>query len=219
MTIAGGRHDLVIDNTFSGNKAWGILLRALSGDRRTAAAGPRRRPLSRRDRIGQRRKRTCCYFDDYANEIASNTFANNGGYGNPTNGDIGEVSNPEADGNCWHGNIEVGGGAPTSDPLGIETTHGTCGQPNSGEPASSVLGVAGDLRLAAAGRMPRTARVWVPALQRSQIDAAACPAHDAQPVRRRARERLVRALSDDGAARRRSVAARAETGDGAVLRL
>jgi hypothetical protein len=81
-----------------------------------------------------------CYYDDYANEIANNVFSANGGFGNPTNGDIGEVSNPETDGNCWHGNTEKGGGEPGSYPPSIQTTHGTCGQPNSGEPASSVLG-------------------------------------------------------------------------------
>jgi hypothetical protein len=80
-----------------------------------------------------------CYFDDFANEIVGNKFSHNGAYGNPTIGDIGEVSNPQPDGNCWHNNVELGGGTLTSYPPEIQTTHGTCGQPNSGEPPSSVL--------------------------------------------------------------------------------
>ncbi|HEY4897815.1 MAG TPA: hypothetical protein VII01_17225, partial [Solirubrobacteraceae bacterium] len=80
-----------------------------------------------------------CYFDDFANEIAGNTFSHNGSYANPTNGDIGEVSNPETDGNCWHDNVEAGGGTPSSTPPAIQSTHGTCAQPNSGETLASVL--------------------------------------------------------------------------------
>jgi hypothetical protein len=138
MTIAGGRHDIVTENTFSGNKAWGILLVPFPA----TETPPSQIPESDRCRggIGTGSGETyVCYYDDFANEIANNKFSSNGGYGNPTNGDIGEVSNVEADGNCWHGNTEAGGGTPSSYPLLIESTHGTCGQPNSGEPASSVL--------------------------------------------------------------------------------
>ena len=138
MSIAGGRHDLVIDNTFSGNKAWGVLLVPFPA----TESPPSQIPAEDRCRggVGSGSGETyVCYYDDFANEIASNSFANNGGYGNPTNGDIGEVSNPETDGNCWHGNTEVGGGTPGSYPPAIETTHAVCGQPNSGEPPSSVL--------------------------------------------------------------------------------
>ena len=139
MTIAGGRHDLVIDNTFSGNNAWGIALLPYPATEEPPPQVPEEDRC--RGGIGSGSGETyVCYYDDYANEITGNTFANNGGYGNPTNGDIGEVSNAEADGNCWHGNSEAGGGTPSSYPLAIESTHGTCGQPNSGEPASSVLG-------------------------------------------------------------------------------
>jgi hypothetical protein len=43
--------------------------------------------------------------------------------------------------NCWHGNVEEGGGEPTSEPKAIQTTHGNCAAPDSGgEPATSVLG-------------------------------------------------------------------------------
>jgi hypothetical protein len=138
MTIAGGRHDLVAENVFAGNGAWGIALLPYPA---TEAPPPQVPEADRcKGGIGSGSGETyVCYYDDYANEIEGNTFAHNGSFGNPTNGDIGEVSNPETDGNCWHGNTEAGGGEPSSYPPAIQSTHGTCGQPNSGEPAASVL--------------------------------------------------------------------------------
>jgi hypothetical protein len=134
MTIAGGRHDLVIGNTFANNNAWGILLLPYPA---TEAPPP---VANCNGGVGSGSGKTyVCYFDVFGNEIAGNTFSHNGAYGNPTNGDMGEVSNPEPDGNCWHGNVEAGGGTPSSTPAAIQTTHGTCGQPNSGEPVTSVL--------------------------------------------------------------------------------
>jgi hypothetical protein len=134
MTIAGGRHDIVVGNTFANNNAWGIALLPYPA----TEAPPE--VANCNGGVGSGSGETyVCYFDDFANEIVGNKFSHNGSYGNPTNGDIGEVSNPEPDGNCWHNNVELGGGTLTSYPPEIQTTHGTCGQPNSGEPASSVL--------------------------------------------------------------------------------
>jgi hypothetical protein len=134
MSIAGGRHDLVVDNTFSGNGAWGVALVPFPATESPPEVA------KCEGGVGTGSGETyVCYFDNWANEVEHNTFSNNGGFGNPTNGDIGEVSNPNADGNCWHNNVEAGGGEPTSYPLAIQTTHGTCGQPNSGEPITSVL--------------------------------------------------------------------------------
>ena len=139
MTIAGGRNDLVADNVFSHNDAWGIALLPYPA----VEAPPPQIPESDHCRggIGTGSGETyVCDYDDFANEVEGNKFSDNGSYGNPTNGDIGEVSDPETEGNCWHGNTD-NGGEPTSYPLEIQTTHGTCGQPNTGEAATSVLGV------------------------------------------------------------------------------
>jgi hypothetical protein len=134
MTIAGGRHNLVVENTFSGNGAWGVALLPYPATESPPEVA------KCQGGVGSGSGETyVCYFDDWANEVEHNTFSNNGGFGNPTNGDIGEVSNPNADGNCWHGNVEAGGGEPSSYPLAIQSTHGTCGQPNSGEPVTSPL--------------------------------------------------------------------------------
>ena len=56
----------------------------------------------------------------------------------------GEVADPSAEttNNCWHNNVERGGGEPSSEPVDIQSTHGTCGGTNlGGEPATSTLSV------------------------------------------------------------------------------
>jgi hypothetical protein len=139
MTIAGGRHDLVVGNTFANNNAWGIVLLPFPATEEPPPQVPESDHC--KGGVGSGSGETyVCYYDDFANEIEGNKFAHNGSYGNPTNGDIGEVSNAETDGNCWHGNVEQGSGSLSSYPLEIQTTHGTCGQANSGEPVTSVLG-------------------------------------------------------------------------------
>ncbi len=166
MSIAGGRHDLVVDNTFSGNKAWGMLLVPYPATEQPPPQVPAEDNC--KGGVGSGSGETyVCYYDDFANEIEGNVFSNNGGYKNPSNGDIGEVSNPEPDGNCWHGNTHLGGGSLTSSPAEIQTTHGTCGQANTGESASSVLGAEAtcDSQLLAkcpsfpGGEYPRTTEV------------------------------------------------------------
>jgi hypothetical protein len=140
MTDAGGRNDLIVGNTFAHNDAWGLLLIPYPG---VEEKPPPQIPAEDNCKGGIGtvvEGKEECYYDDYANEVEGNTFAANGSYGNPTNGDIGEVSNSETDGNCWHGNVEEGGGEPSSEPKAIQTTHGTCEQPNTGEPLASTLG-------------------------------------------------------------------------------
>jgi hypothetical protein len=143
MTIAGGRHDLVVENAFSGNNAWGILLVPYPGVEEAPPPQILKEFPEDNCRGGTAATvegKSECIYEPSANEVEGNTFASNGGYGNPTNGDIGEVSGPATDGNCWHGNSEQVGGEPSSTPAAIQTTHGTCGMPNSGEPTASVLG-------------------------------------------------------------------------------
>jgi len=89
---------------------------------------------------GNRAGQDPCYFDDSGNEIAGNAFSANGVYGNPTNGDAAEISNPNSPGNCWHDNADTAGSL-TSEPPAIQSTHGQCEIPNAGDPIASVLGL------------------------------------------------------------------------------
>ncbi|HEV3229981.1 MAG TPA: hypothetical protein VGY97_10935, partial [Solirubrobacteraceae bacterium] len=136
VVISGGRHDIVTHNSIFNNKAWGVLLVPFPD-----VGNPPDVANCNGGQGGQKfNGMTACYFDDFANEVSGNTFANNGGYGNTTNGDMAEISNPNPDGNCWHDNVEAGGGTPTSEPPQIQQTHGSCHQPNSGDPVASPLG-------------------------------------------------------------------------------
>ena len=72
-----------------------------------------------------------CYFQAYGNETVDNFFANNGGYGNPTNGDIALLATPHDPGNCFRGNVDPAG--LSSDPPAIQSgPYNPCGQPNAG---------------------------------------------------------------------------------------
>ena len=146
MTDAGGRNDLILENTFAGNKAWGILVITYPGIEETPPSQVLEAFPEDNCRGGIKAEfegKAECVYEPYANEVAGNTFANNGGFKNLSNGDIGEVSSAEPKQliNCWHGNVEEGGGEPTSEPKLIQTTHGTCSDPDTGgEPVSSTLG-------------------------------------------------------------------------------
>ena len=146
MTDAGGRNDLIAENTFAGNKAWGILVLTYPGIEEEPPSQVLEAFPEDNCREGIKagvEGHTECIFEPFANEIEGNTFANNGGFKNPSNGDIGEIATaePKQLTNCWHGNVEQGGGEPTSEPKLIQTTHGTCSSPDlGGEAATSVLG-------------------------------------------------------------------------------
>jgi hypothetical protein len=68
-----------------------------------------------------------CIFDDSGNALIGNTFAHNGFFGNPTNGDFGETRLEPGSSNCFHGNTEQGGGRVKSSPPALQTLEPTCG--------------------------------------------------------------------------------------------
>ena len=146
VVIAGGRNNIVTANRIFNNKAWGVLLvpypdtESPPPEANPACVGgtPPNQP---NPPAGQSPNGDPCYFDDFANEIAGNTFDHNGGYANQSNVDLAEVSNANAVGNCWHGNRRGDGSEPTSDPPNIQSSHATCGQPNAGDSLASPLGV------------------------------------------------------------------------------
>ena len=115
-----------------------------------------------------------CYFDDWGNEVAANQFSHNGFFGNPSNGDLGDVSDRHTPGNCWHGNTDPAG--VTSAPANLQTTHAKCGAPNSGESIASPLATQLDLvtpELLApcpqtVGKYPRLVKVVMPKLAKQK---------------------------------------------------
>jgi hypothetical protein len=148
MVIAGGRHNTLIRNLVVGNKAWGILTVPYPDTEVPPAdigehcqGGTPNFDLSALGQTGT----VPCYFSDWGNEIAHNTFSNNGGYGNPTNGDVGDISqpapeDPTATGNCWHDNTDTSG-AVTESPSTLSTTNGSCPAPSWPSTNAAVVSV------------------------------------------------------------------------------
>jgi hypothetical protein len=115
-----------------------------------------------------------CYYDDWANTVSHNTFTHNGFFGNPTNGDAGDISGQNTPGNCWFGNVNTNATPITSEPPDIQSTHGTCGVPNQGAGPTSTLAVQvicanqllGPCPPSPGMAYPRTTRVVMPRLPR-----------------------------------------------------
>jgi hypothetical protein len=118
MTISGGRNDTVMDNEFSSNGAWGVLFVPFpdsgtpSLDQTCAGSGGHPLPG-----FG-------CVLDPEGNALIGNTFSHNGFFGNPSNGDYGQiVINAHLPQNCYSKNTAPNGSAPPN----LEQTQPTCG--------------------------------------------------------------------------------------------
>jgi hypothetical protein len=130
LLVYGGRHDVFIGNRFVRNGAWGVLF--------TPYPDTEQPPPVAHCNGGQDLSTPgspLCYYDDWGSELAFNTFTDNGDFGNPSNGDIGELSqvggpagpNYNPDSNCFHDNSDTAG--LTSDPANIDSFN-HCGQTN-----------------------------------------------------------------------------------------
>ncbi|WP_293058893.1 hypothetical protein [Mycobacterium sp.] len=148
VLVSGGRFDTVVDNNIYNNGSWGVLLapdvstRAYVSYSANCHGGLGARALN------------FCYYDDWGNEVADNTLSNNGTFGNPSNGDLAEMSNLHLPGNCFHGNVDGSGATvnakriqigskqvTTAPPLLQFFPHNICGIPDVGAPLPSVLGL------------------------------------------------------------------------------
>jgi hypothetical protein len=135
VVIAGGRNDIVSANNVYNNGSWGILLAPYPATEEPP-------PVANcNGGVGTTIEgKAVCYFDDWGNEVSSNTLTNNGFFGNQANVDLAELSNLENPGNCWHGNVDTSG-TVTSEPKAIQSPpHSECGIPDSGESLASPLG-------------------------------------------------------------------------------
>ncbi len=118
MTVSGGRNDTVMDNTFSNNGAWGVLFvpfpdsdHPYPGVTCSGSGGTQINGFG-------------CVYDTEGDALVHNTFSHNGYFGNPTNGDYGQIvltaGKPQ---NCFAGNVAPDGSTPSN----LEQTQPTCG--------------------------------------------------------------------------------------------
>jgi hypothetical protein len=165
LVMAGGRFDTVRGNRIHDNGAWGVLLAPYPDSENPP-------PVSHCEGGTPDYLTFKCYYDDWGNRVIGNAFSHNGFFGNPSNGDTGEISDPHTPGNCYQANTDPSGF--TSDPPLAQTTHADCGAPNSGESVGSPLSgqVICDTQLLApcpatpGFEYPRQTKVVMPALRR-----------------------------------------------------
>jgi len=125
IQIAGGQNDTIIHNRVTHNGSWGIVIY----DILDPEAPPPQNPHPCR---GGMQEGPICHFIGFGNEVADNVLKDNGFFGNVTNGDLADGHSEHNPGNCWHGNVDPKG--ITSTPAHIQTTLGTCGVANHGDP-------------------------------------------------------------------------------------
>jgi hypothetical protein len=112
ISLSGARNDTVMDNVFQNNGAWGTILVPYPD------SGP---PCT-----GGTSTPAACLFDEYGDAVIGNTYEHNGFFGNPTNGDIGAANLLPGATDCFGGNVEYGGGAPTTSPPLLQTLYPSC---------------------------------------------------------------------------------------------
>jgi hypothetical protein len=126
MVIAGGRNNTVRDNRFVRNGSWAVLVVPYL-DTDTPP------PIAHCDGGTENFMQAgWCYYAVWGNDIAHNSFSRNGQFGNPTNGDLAELSEAHDPGNCWHDNANPQG--VTSAPAHLQATNAVCGAAHAGAP-------------------------------------------------------------------------------------
>jgi hypothetical protein len=128
LLLYGGRDNMISDNVFSGNGAWGIVFVTYPDpetppDDAVAAGAACQGGVDSGSAMGG-----ACVYDDWGNGVLRNKFHGNGSFGNDTNGDIGEITSTAAATNCYHDNVEQGGGQVTTSPSGLEQSKPVCDQ-------------------------------------------------------------------------------------------
>jgi hypothetical protein len=122
ISISGGRFDTVMGNKIVHNGAWGLLLVPFP-DTDTPPPPAHCEGGTQTGSLG-----FGCLYDDWGNQAFENQFSENGFFGNPTNGDIGQITffggNPV---NCLRRNKLPDGVSPES------LLTNTCGATGSGE--------------------------------------------------------------------------------------
>ena len=111
MSISGGRYDTVMNNTFARNDAWGTIVVPFPD------SGP---PCTGGTNAGGQ-----CIYDEFGDALLNNTYYDNGGYGNQTNGDFGWVNLEPSPTSCFSGNKDTKG-TLTSTPSDAQTLHSSC---------------------------------------------------------------------------------------------
>ena len=129
MTLSGGRNDTVTGNIFRNNNAWGFLMIPFPD------SGTPEFNQSCTGTGGVEISGFGCVYDAMNNTLSNNTFTNNGSFGNPSNGDYGQITlNANKPANCFFNNH-----ATSVTPSNLETAYPKCGVTRSAVDAPADL--------------------------------------------------------------------------------
>ena len=118
MTVAGGRNDTVMDNTFANNGAWGVVFLPYPD------TGTPSFDQKCEDYNGYQTTGLGCLFEPEGDALKGNTFVNDGFYADPTNADFAQiVAHTGLPSNCYADNIAPQGSIPAN----LEQLQPVCG--------------------------------------------------------------------------------------------
>jgi hypothetical protein len=142
--LAGTQNVTLYHNRISNNGSWGELVVDLPDQEQAPSEAP---DCNGGTLVGPSGSSEVCYFRATGNISLDNIFSNNGGNGNPGNGDIGLATLPNNPGNCFSGDTDAAalGGIATTDPIGMEinpafqpsAAPATCAKQNAGDWAAT----------------------------------------------------------------------------------
>jgi len=131
MTVSGATNDTVMDNTFADNGAWGNLFVPYPDTNPGATGVCTGSGGHLESALG------VCLYDPEGDALLHNTYVNDGFFGNPSNGDYGELTffsgEPQ---NCFAGNVQPNGSSPAD----LEQTQPVCGPLSTTSVGLSQLG-------------------------------------------------------------------------------
>jgi hypothetical protein len=117
MSVSGGRFDTIMNNRFSNNNAWGVILVPFPDSGPPCTGGTPNFAL-----LGS----GSCLYDEWGNALLNNKFSNNGGYGNPTNGDFEQLRFQSGEASdCFSGNTDSSGHLNAASQA-LETQYPSC---------------------------------------------------------------------------------------------
>ncbi len=118
MTVSGGRNDTVMDNTFSNNGAWGVLFIPFPDSDKPFKG------VTCSNSGGTEISGFGCVYEPEGDALLNNTFSHNGFFGNPSNGDFGQLTlAANLPQNCYSGNTAPDGYTPSN----LEQVQSKCG--------------------------------------------------------------------------------------------
>jgi hypothetical protein len=135
IDLTGGRNNTVQYNLVEHNGSWGVVLNDYADYSDATVVAYCQggdlfyTPPSPYDQLYAPLLPIPCYFSSFGNVVKHNVFANNGFFGNDTNGDLANGALPYPTNNCFQGNTDVSGKV-TSSPTDLQnpSVAGSCGK-------------------------------------------------------------------------------------------